>query len=296
MTERKPNEAMYGGMVRMKYVDSEKQHAYYVSWREGIGWTDWRRVTGVTTFIGIKDKSTPIKFWVARIMYRFLLEILSGKRDITKFDLTAARELHMKKFTEAASFGDKTHDWIEQHVKGKDPAMPQEELVLQAVNAFLDLEKQQGWKWIESEKMIYHESRFCEICKKAGVLEGNEYAGRLDLLARKGRKLILPDVKTSNGIYNEVMLQTAAYAHAVEAMGMGEVEERWELRLEKRSPQDFEIEMDEKGKVNAKYKPFEALLLPDTQDADFAAFLHFREGYLWNKSAEQLLKQNHDKN
>ncbi len=291
MTEGTTVKELYGGKIRVKYVDTDKQHAYYVSKKIGKEWTPYERATGVTTFIGIKDKSVPLKFWTARIMFKFLLDILVvAKREITKFDLVEVRGLHTKRLEEAATIGDKIHDWIEDYVKGNNPGMPQEPVVLQGVNAFLDLEKKQGWKWVEAEMMVYHESSLCPICKKNGIKSGNEYVGRLDLLAKAGKKLILPDVKTSNGIYNDVMLQTGAYAHAVEAMGYGKVGERWELRLEKRTKEEFELEMDEKGKVNETYRPFEALQLPGSLEDDFEAFLHFKAGYDWNKNAERILK------
>ena len=98
------------------------------------------------------------------------------------------------------------------------------------------------------------------------------------------------DFKTSNGIYNDVMLQTAAYAHAYEEMGLGKIDGRWELRLEKRTPDEFQAEMDDKGKVNEVYKSFEALELPGTQEDDFAGFLAFKAGYAWDKKSSALLK------
>ena len=265
---------LYKGTIKLKFIDSN--HSYWVSKKEKSGWTDFERISGVTTFIGIKDKSAPMKYWVARIMHNFCAAILQ-EREITKFDLKEAKELHTKRLQEASNIGTKIHDWISEYLLGKEPSMPQETVVLQGANAFLDWQKENKLKFIASEIALYSkEHGFC---------------GKLDAVAKQGKKTYLIDFKTSNGIYNEVMLQTAAYAHAHEEMGLGKIDGRFELRLEKRTPEEFELEMDEKGKVNEVYKPFEALELPGNQDEDFAGFLAAKNLFEWNKKAEKILKE-----
>jgi hypothetical protein len=52
--------------------------------------------------------------------------------------------------------------------------MPQEEVVPQGVNAFLDWEKENKVKWIESELLIYSKE--------------HDYCGRADAIAKIGSK------------------------------------------------------------------------------------------------------------
>lgn len=291
---------MYGGTVRVKYVDGN--HSYWVAdLKKG---EKFRRVSGVTTYNGIKDKSTPLKYWVAKITIKFLVGIL-GERSITKFDLEKARGIHTERLQEASTAGTKVHDWIEHYTKGLRPPMPEEADVLNGVNAFLGWVQERDVHFVASETIIY--SKKHDFCGQADFVcyFGNEWW-----------KLYLGDYKTSNGLYNDVMLQTAPYAKTIEEMGIIETMEaqgidkkwlskakkdgkkikfagRWAIRLEKRSPQDFQEEMDEKGLVNAEWQPFEAIPLDDDVymiDQDFDAFLAFKKGFEWNKMSDKRMK------
>lgn len=261
----------YGGKVRIKRVETNWGHSYYISLKKGSAWGPWERKTGVTTFIGIKDKSGPMKFWVAKIMYKFLISIKST-RDITVYDIKEAKDLHVQRLKDAATTGTKIHDYIESETKGEKPDMPQEENVLVGVNAWNDWKKQLKIKIKHSEMPLYSLKY--------------DYCGTADAIITIGNKDYLLDYKTSKDVYSEVFLQTAAYAKAYEEMGYGKLHGRWEVRLEKRTEQEFEEEMNEKGLVNAEFRPFEAINLeyaPDAYERDFKGFLSARDLYLWNK-------------
>lgn len=270
---------LYDGTIKIKFIDyGEKKHAYYVAEKlKGGGWSPYGRGTGVTTYIGIKDKSQPLKFWVARIMHDRAMEILEEGREITREDVKMLRELHLVKLEKASTAGTKIHNWIEAYIKGEKPPMPQEQNVLNGVNAFLDWMKAMKVEALESEVVIYSKKY--------------HYLGKLDLIARIGKKRYLLDFKTSKGVYNDVMLQTAAYQKAYEEAGGKPLDGRYEIRLEQRSEEEFRIEMDGKGKVNAVYKIFEPVLLDTDVDEDFKGFLAAQELFKWNKRAEVRLAE-----
>jgi len=269
---------IYGGQYKLKYTETDWGHIYYIAKKIKDGWGKWERKTGSTTAGGIKDKSTPLKFWVAKVMARFLNEILS-ERNITEYDIAKAKKLHTEKLSTAGATGSKIHDWIEKYTRGEKPEMPEEENVLLGVNGFLEWVKQYKVKFQDSELFLYSRK--------------HDYCGTADAIAMIGGKRVLVDYKTSTGLYNDVMLQTASYSKGYEEMIGNKIHGRWVIRLEKRTEEEFQADMDEKGKPNEKYVPFEAVYLDDNKeqmDKDFKAFLHFWEGFKWNRETENFFK------
>lgn len=293
---------LYNGTLRVKYLDGN--HSYWVAPIERGTLGKFRRVSGVTTYNGIKDKSVPLKFWVAKITVKFLASVLTT-RGITKFDLEEARKIHTVRTQEAAGAGTKVHDWIEHFIKGNNPSMPEEANVLNGVNAFLQWVEERDVHFVASEVILY--SKKYDFCGQADFIC---YFGK------EWNQLFLGDFKASNGLYNDVMLQTAPYAKTIEEMGIIETMEqqgvdkkwlikakkegkkikfagRWAIRLEKRSPEEYQEEMDEKGVVNAQWQPFEAIPLDNDVfmlDEDFEAFLAFKKGFEWNKKTDARMK------
>jgi len=230
-----------------------------------------------TTIGGIKDKSAPLKFWVAKLMAKFLNGILDS-RGITKYDIDEARGLHTKFLKDAGTTGSKIHDWIEKYAKGEKPEMPEEKNVIVGVNGFLDWSKKNKVKFLENETLVYSRQ--------------HDFSDKLDSIATIGGKRYLVDYKTGTGLYNDVMLQTAAYAGAYNEMTGNKIHGRWAIRIEKRDESEFRADMDEKGKPNEEYKPFEAIYLDEnkTQFAeDYKAFLNFWAGFLCYRKAENYL-------
>ena len=267
---------IYNGQFKIKLVG---EHIYYVANKEKSGWGQWQKKYGITTIGSIKDKSAPLKYWVAKIMAKFLCSILD-KRGITKYDVDEARTLHTKYLKEAGTIGTKIHDWIEEYIKGKKPEMPEEKNVIIGVNGFLDWVKKNKVKFIESETFIYSRQ--------------HDFSGRLDAIAIIDGKRYLIDYKTGTGLYNDVLLQTAAYAGAYQEMTGNKINGRWAIRIEKRDENEFRADMDEKGKPNEKYTSFEAVYLDENKEQinkDFKAFLAFWEGFRWNKSTENFFKK-----
>lgn len=267
---------IYQGTIKIKLAG---EHIYYIAKKIKGEWGSWERGRGVTTIGGIKDKSGPLKYWVAKLMAKFLHGILC-ERGITKFDIDEAKALHTKALKDAGLVGTKIHDWIESYIKKENPVMPEEKNVIIGVNGFLDWIKKSKVKFIESETIIYSKQY--------------DFSGKIDAIAIISNKRYLIDYKTGTGLYNDVLLQTAAYTKAYEEMTGTRIYGRWAIRIEKRDEEEFRADMDEKGKPNEKYVAFEAVYLDEDKEQigkDYKAFLAFQIGFNWNKSTENFFKK-----
>jgi CRISPR/Cas system-associated exonuclease Cas4 (RecB family) len=155
----------------------------------------------VTKVTGTVDKSPFLIPWAIRLMGEYLLEKENGKI-ITPEIVEEAKKKWREAKEEAADIGSAAHDWIEQHIKGKNPAMPENEKVLNCVNAYLKWEKENKIKWVVNEGLVYSKKY--------------DFVGKLDAIAKINGKTYLIDYKSSKGIYEEFYLQTAGYQLAYE--------------------------------------------------------------------------------
>lgn len=274
--------ALYGGKINIKFFPDS--HSY---------WIDGKRKTGVTTLIGIKDKSTALVSWATELCADHLISILDSGKKISEADVLEAQVLHTKKKEEASDIGTKIHDWCEHYIKAKlkekgysIPDMPEETSVQIGINAFLDWEKEHNVKFISSERIVYSKKY--------------DYLGKMDIEAKVDGKVCLVDLKSSSGLYNTVRLQTSAYARADEEERKKKVYEgRWAIRLAKETEEEYDARMEKKNAKRIKngkepvdygeYKVFEAMYLDDTKgmiEDDFEAFLSAMTLHRWDKRTD----------
>lgn len=268
MTETIETE-LYKGKVKIKFHPNS--HRYYVNDKS---------VTGVTTFIGIKDKSRPLVLWAVGLYSEYLYQNLGVK--LTQEIIVEGSQQHAIRKQEAADTGTKIHDWCERYIKhklkikGYDlPDMPEDQNVQIGVNAFLDWEKEHKVKFLSSERIVYSKK--------------HDYIGTLDIEAMIDGKLCLVDLKSSSALYNSVRLQTAAYLKADEEESGKKYEGRWAIRLAKETEDEYIARMEAKGKSTEGYKVFEAMFLDDEKesvDKDFSAFLACKELFQWDKDTD----------
>ncbi len=175
--------------------DDEK-HRFWI----GTG-GEW--IPSVTSFTGVVDKSTVLIGWAIKLMREFLLQKIRDGESINEYDVEEASQQHRKRKEEAADVGTQIHDIVSKWIKKQKYEIPDNEKVRNGFEAFLNFQKEHGYKWIDSEKIVYS--------AKHG------YAGILDATAfDKNKKRVLVDFKSSNGIYPEYYLQTAGYQIAEE--------------------------------------------------------------------------------
>lgn len=150
---------------------------------------DGTRVPGTTTIIGRFKDSGGLLWWAfeqGKAAERGEINSLYDKRD------------------QAADAGTLAHSLVEAHIKGEPPPeLPDNKIGKLA---------QQGYenylRWQEDNKLIILEQEI-EL-----VSEKYKFGGCPDAIARNSRKeLCLLDWKTSNAIYQDYLVQIAAYAY-----------------------------------------------------------------------------------
>ena len=195
MKEKRPTEEykLYGGQVTLKF--DPVKHLYTV---------DNKPAHGVTNCIGSIAKPALIP-WAVKMTADFItLEWLPGQSydELQIADiLKKAKAAHRTKKETAGDFGTLTHEWIEMWIKGESPEEPVNEVIRKATEQFRDWVETNNVKFLESERKVYSKKY--------------NYAGTCDFLAEINGQLIVGDVKTSSGIYDEYFFQTSAYQQAL---------------------------------------------------------------------------------
>lgn len=263
---------LYNGDVTIHFKDSN--HSY---WIEENG--KKRRLAGVTTFIKIMDKPALVR-WAVRTTVEYIRENLEELQNDPHQILQNAKEESDRQKDLAAEIGSAIHGWIEDHINGDNPEMPEDERVLQGVVHFLDWVSEHKVKFISSEQIVYSRTF--------------DYVGTLDIIAEVDGELCLIDIKTGNGIYAEVKMQTAAYRSAWQEEQKQELSGRWVWRISKETEEQYVERMNKKGKTDfAPFKPFEAVYLDieaDAQENDFKGFLWTQKLYRWRARAQKELR------
>ena len=123
--------------------------------------------------------------------------------EITKI-VTEARKAFDRTSRAARGTGTDAHGWIKDHIAGRKPDLPTDPSALHAVTAFRAWEKAFDVHWLASELIV--------------VSLTHGYAGTLDGVAVVRNKVVLLDLKTSGGVYDEYFTQLQAYADALAEM------------------------------------------------------------------------------
>ena len=280
---------LYKGSVKVKFFP--KSHTYYAN---------GKRKTGVTTFLNIKDKSRPLMSYKGSRIVDFLLKKLA-EGPITEEMVCVASYIDEIEKEQAADFGKEIHGWAEQYInfklkKGPMPEMPERKEVQVGVNAFLEWVQENKVKLVSTERVLYSKK--------------HDFMGVMDIEAIIDGDLCLVDLKSSNGLYNTVNMQTAAYLKADEEESGREYKGRWAIRLSKFT----EIEHAEREKQKqwikqiickyrgveykeypaAPYQVFEAKYLDPEEgliDRDYKAFLAAVHLFRWDKLTDYFLNR-----
>lgn len=225
---------LYNGEVELVFDDVK--HTY-----EANG----EIVFGVTSITGILDKPA-LLYWVNNTDCEYLEKALKPGTVIDEISKSALingmKGLFRKKSQEAADIGTMFHKWLEQYlnagINGDPlPEMPVNPHMRAAIEAFLDWTRANKVKFIASERKIYSKKY--------------KYAGTLDAIGYVNGKLSIIDFKTSSGIYDDMFVQVAAYANAVEEEDGVKIEDCYIVRVPK-DGSEFEVQRDEHMKLNFK--------------------------------------------
>jgi len=193
----------------------------------------------------------------------------------------------------SAKEGTAMHEAAENILLGKVEAFPL--LIKPSVDAFFEF---------ISKTPIKAEPAFVERRLRN---DEHRYAGTLDAVAEIGGKVGILDIKTSQDIYRDYCLQTAAYFYAVKK-DVPELETRWILRIDQSQPcvHCGALLRSKGGRPTVKTKPGNAFMKAckhewgpmrgfvelrefPSPESDFEAFLGAKR--LWEWEHEEILKQ-----
>lgn len=264
---------LYGGKVRGKFFPDSHQY-----------WIDNKRPPSVTGLIGILDKSRALVPWALEEATKSLLPRLNKK--LTEEELVKAVFASEERKTKAADLGTAIHEWCEKYIladmgKGDIPELPKDKSIQIGAEAFMAWHDEHKVKFISSERVVYSKKY--------------HYIGTLDIEAKVDGKLCLIDLKSSNGLYNSVRMQTAAYVKADEEESGKTYQGRWAIRLAKETESEYLERMELKnqikqflGKNPTEIKPYlvfeDKFLDGEIMDIerDFKAFLACQQLTQWN--------------
>lgn len=208
-------ESLYDGEVKL--VFDAKKHAY----RYGE-----KFVPGVTSVLKLLNKPALVP-WAANQCASYVKS--KAKDGMTRPEIVAladeARKAYQRFTDEAADIGSLVHNYAESVLKGEEVALPEHPAAVKGCNAFEEWRKSHEIKCLASEMIIFSKEMF--------------YAGTADFYGYIDGELVVADFKTSSGIWNEYLLQTAAYQLAIEEEANVKIQARWIIRLDKKTG-DFE--------------------------------------------------------
>ena len=275
-SEPTDSQVIWGGRVK---VELSKSHRYSV-------WTDGVKASprGVTTALSILDKPQLIGWAVGEALdyvheYKHMIED-------PQIWVNAQQASEGKKQA-SADVGTLIHDWCDKHIRGLNPEMPKDKDVVRGVLSFLHWVEEHDVKFLESERFVYSDKY--------------SYVGKLDFTMTVGGVPCLGDLKTGNGLYPSVAMQTAAYVKALTEETGVEYAGRWAIRVAKETEEEYISRNNLKNESKARrgmnpskvkpYVPFEARFFSnDTLEADFQAFLWCNNLTTWNNDTAKAFR------
>lgn len=177
-------------------------------------------VPGVTSILSVISKPALIQWSAGMASDYWLQAIKEGVTNYTDIH-KQAKTAHRRKAKAAADSGTNVHEYAECFFK----KLPLPELVTdeakRGVEAFHKWLSHHTVEIIASERMVFSQKYY--------------YCGTCDLVAKIDGEFTVGDIKTSSGIYPEMLLQTAAYQHALQEEMNVEFPVRRIIRFDKKT-------------------------------------------------------------
>ena len=173
--------------------------------RNGVDMKEKEQYPSVTSILGETVNKPFLTYWrdgrTRSTLKAHLGEVLSEQI------INDAMNSSKKEAANGAELGSILHDAIDGYLKGDESAMDVPDQLMPAAMAFMDWRSENSdWKYLESETAVFYKGEL-------------KYAGTIDALFedRKGN-LIIVDWKTSSDVYNDNLMQLAAYSRALRKM------------------------------------------------------------------------------
>lgn len=190
---------LYKGKVEL--IFDSFRHSYHVNDPELKRFQE--KVTNVTKALNIIAKPALIN-WAANMAAGSINDALEPGVAYDELQLQAiiqaGRKAHYQKKVDAGLLGTFIHKWIEDYINGEKPAMPVNIDLRNGIKNFLRWVKEHKVEFLVAEQQVYSRKY--------------NYTGTLDFICKFEGKMYIGDMKTSSGIYPEMMVQTAAYRQA----------------------------------------------------------------------------------
>jgi hypothetical protein len=250
----------------------EGRHIY----RSSVDGGKFRWSPGATSISGFMDngKCEGLKRWALKMGLAYMAEQLEAGRSYDEIELAemleAARTEPFKRTKAAADIGNVTHKFVEHWIQWRmgerkaKPKMPVNKLALSAAQNYLD--------WEENNKVNY---LFSE--RKVLSLE-HWYSGTVDIIAEVNGQLTVGDLKTSNYLSAEHLLQAAGYQIALEEEFEDPFENRVILHLDKLGGDIKVYDLNALAGTQIKMTPWMKINF-HTYEEDKATFLGLRTAY-----------------
>jgi len=199
----------------------KKKHQYFI---------DDELYPSVTQILSILDKSAPLMQWATNVALEYIKNHIEDLSTKTSGQILYAAKMEHKRLKDsAASVGTRTHRLVEGYlIANKYKGNPsRNELLLSTISddlqkpfhAFLDWIENKNFEILDTEKIIHSEKY--------------KYAGSLDIRCLLNDKKYIIDLKTSSGIYDEMLLQLCGYKNAYEEINEESGHRIGILRLDK---------------------------------------------------------------
>jgi hypothetical protein len=190
---------LYNGEVEL--VFESFRHTYHVTDEANGVFSE--RVPSVTTSLSIINKPALLN-WAANMCADSIKEALEPGVAYDELQLNAivegGRKAHFQKKKDAGDLGTFVHKWVEAYIKGENPAIPINTDLQDSVKKFLAWVEKHQVTFVVSEQQVYSRKY--------------KYTGTLDFICLIDGKMYIGDLKTSSGIWDEYLIQTAAYRQA----------------------------------------------------------------------------------
>lgn len=183
---------MYGGEVLMTF--DTFRHQYKVNGEV---------IPSVTGVLGVINKPA-LLFWAANQAADYFKSQVEPGKSYDELQLESiwanAKKAHTQKKVEAGNLGTLVHKWVEGFIKQENPAMPVNEQAQGSIKRFLGWVEQHHVKFLASEQPCFSRKY--------------KYAGTIDGICVYENQMYIFDLKTSSGIWDEYLMQVAAYKQA----------------------------------------------------------------------------------
>lgn len=196
-------------MIIKTYLYNKEVELVFDSYRHTYTVTDEKsgiigeKRPSATTALGVINKPQLVN-WAAKLCAETIASQLEPGKSYDELQLEAiiesGRKAHFQKKVDAGTIGSFVHKWVEDYVKGKNPSIPVNEQLATSVRKFLGWVEKHEVKFLLSEQQVYSRKY--------------QFTGTLDFICRIDGLLYLGDLKTTSGIYPEMLMQTAAYRFA----------------------------------------------------------------------------------